>query len=489
MNKNSLTTAVIAGLAGVAGIANMASAVNINPDGLGQVLLYPYYTVNNGQNTQLSVVNTTSIAKAVKVRFLEGYNSREVLDFNLFLSPFDVWVASVFPLSAVSPGSTAAAIATTDNSCTAPAFTEGTINGAGYQSFLNYAYTGIYEDTGPTTLDRTREGHFEMISMADLGGTVAADVTHDHGVPPGCDSAESDFEANDTVATPTSGLFGSAAILNAAQGTFYSYTADAIDGFTNQTLVFSTGSLSPSLADVNDVGNVTATSYVFDDGALLTSSYVAHGTTGIDAVSSLFMASNVYNEYETSSNGFSGTDWVVNFPTKRFYVDTVYNSTAPVQPFEEAFGLGASGHGLSCTEVGITIYDREENTTTLKGCGFSPCPPGQPPSSLCHETNVITFNASGTASILGSTLTSNISPPAGATAGWVGLNLQATGTPTQPHLLRAASNGNVFAGLPLNGFQATNFVNGNLGGVLANYSGAYRHRISRLCTNAAGGCS
>ncbi|MGA9335964.1 MAG: hypothetical protein WBV39_16915, partial [Rudaea sp.] len=60
MNRNSLTTAVIAGIAGVAGIASMANAVNLNPDGLGQVLLYPYYTVNSGQNTLLSVVNTTA---------------------------------------------------------------------------------------------------------------------------------------------------------------------------------------------------------------------------------------------------------------------------------------------------------------------------------------------------------------------------------------------------------------------------------------------
>src|SRR6476646_1978383 len=99
MNRNSLTTAVIAGIAGVAGIANLANAVNINPDGLGQVLIYPYYTTNAGQATLLSVVNTTAVGKAVKVRFLEGYNSREVLDFNLFLSKYDVWTAEVFKLS------------------------------------------------------------------------------------------------------------------------------------------------------------------------------------------------------------------------------------------------------------------------------------------------------------------------------------------------------------------------------------------------------
>jgi hypothetical protein len=37
----------------------------------------------------------------------------------------------------------------------------------------------------------------------------------------------------------------------------------------------------------------------------------------------------------------------------------------------------------------------------------------------------------------------------------------------------------VFYGLPVSGFEAENFVNGNLGGVLANYSGVYRHRNSR----------
>jgi hypothetical protein len=92
MNRKNLTAAVLAGLAGAAGIAGTAQAVNLNPDGLGQVLLYPYYTTNAGNATLLSVVNTTDSAKAVKVRFKEGYNSREVLDFNMYMSAYDVWV-------------------------------------------------------------------------------------------------------------------------------------------------------------------------------------------------------------------------------------------------------------------------------------------------------------------------------------------------------------------------------------------------------------
>ena len=95
--------AALAG-AGALGVTSAADAVNVNPNGLGQALIYPYYTVNadangNAFNSLLSVVNSTNSAKAVKVRFLEGKNSREVLDFNLFLSKFDVWTAAVLPSS------------------------------------------------------------------------------------------------------------------------------------------------------------------------------------------------------------------------------------------------------------------------------------------------------------------------------------------------------------------------------------------------------
>src|SRR5262244_4289279 len=111
--------AALAGV-GAIGATTTAQAVNLNPDGLGQVLLYPYYTVNNDQNTLLSVVNTTSVGKAVKVRFLEAYNSREVLDFNLYLSPFDVWVAAV-----AENGAGGASVFTNDNSCTVPVIPTG----------------------------------------------------------------------------------------------------------------------------------------------------------------------------------------------------------------------------------------------------------------------------------------------------------------------------------------------------------------------------
>jgi len=43
-----------------------ACAVMLNPRGTGQVLIYPYYTVNH-QQTLVSVINTTAHGKAPEV--------------------------------------------------------------------------------------------------------------------------------------------------------------------------------------------------------------------------------------------------------------------------------------------------------------------------------------------------------------------------------------------------------------------------------------
>ena len=60
-----------------------AQAVHISPNGTGQVLLFPYYTVRNGFSTLVSVTNTQNNTKAVKVRFLEGMNGHNYKNANV----------------------------------------------------------------------------------------------------------------------------------------------------------------------------------------------------------------------------------------------------------------------------------------------------------------------------------------------------------------------------------------------------------------------
>src|SRR5438093_5701832 len=119
--KRKSLYAALAGV-GALGVTGAAQAVNVNPDGLGQALIYPYYTTQGTgtlgsvapYNSLLSVVNSTNSGKVVKVRFLEGKFSHEVLDFNLWLSAHDVWT------TAIIPSGTGAGIFTSDLSCTTP---------------------------------------------------------------------------------------------------------------------------------------------------------------------------------------------------------------------------------------------------------------------------------------------------------------------------------------------------------------------------------
>ncbi|CAH9014821.1 hypothetical protein [Candidatus Nitrosacidococcus sp. I8] len=97
MKKTKLATALA--LAVGVGAWQGAQAVNLNPDGSGDALYFPYYTVRTSDSgsamtTSIVIVNTTNQTKEVKVRFREGKNSWEVLDFDVYLSPQDIWTGA-----------------------------------------------------------------------------------------------------------------------------------------------------------------------------------------------------------------------------------------------------------------------------------------------------------------------------------------------------------------------------------------------------------
>ncbi|CAE6712547.1 hypothetical protein [Candidatus Nitrotoga fabula] len=263
--RKSICLALAAGI-GASGMA-MAQAVPvnngmyINADGTGQVLLYPYYTTRGGMDTYMSVINTTGYAKAVKVRFIESRNSREVLDFNLYLSPYDMWTAAV-----VDTG-TGAKVITADKSCTTPMIP------AGGQAFVNYAYTGTVDnedkidpsdsdanginiggrDGETQSLDRTREGYIEIIEMGEIHGNddILEALTHVDGVPDDCSKLQglkySDLGTKLYMDTPTGGLTGSASLVAPGSGTDFSYDPVAIDNFAEHPIWHQAGSIEPDL--------------------------------------------------------------------------------------------------------------------------------------------------------------------------------------------------------------------------------------------------
>ena len=473
LKRNLVNMAVLSTLIGLSGTA---SAVTTGDDGLGQVLLYPYYSVRNGNDTVVTVTNTTDSAKAVKVRVLESKNSREVIDFNLYLSKHDVWTG------VITTTADGAKLVTTDKSCTVPA-----IPASGVE-FRNFAYTGSNADGEDGSLNRTREGYVEIIEMGEANhididpgsATVYFDtaVTHVSGVPANCAAVVTDWADGTftpgSVSAPGGGLMGTGTLINVANGTDFSFDPVVLDAFTIAANHTAPGSLLPSLEQA-----LPAQSTVFFEGSAITSNWV-NGELA-DPVSALIMRTAVLNEFTVEPTLAAGTDLVVNFPTKRFYVASDIDTDADsvdlnyFRPFTQDFKLNGA-----CEEVTLNIWDREETTTTTD-VDFSPAPPvGK--NSLCWEVNVVTVNNSN---VLGSALALNV-PNAGFNSGWLRIgfpaiagNLDGNGDVTRQIV---SDEGVTYSGLPVIGFGAQEYVNGNMGGVLSNYGGSFIHKYNRAIT-------
>ena len=473
---------------GALGAATTAQAVNVNPNGLGQVLIYPYYTVNSSgasaaYNSLLSVVNSTDSAKVVKVRFLEGKHSQEVLDFNLFLSKHDVWVAAIIPSPVTTGGrlQVTAADGSGDRSCTEPpiAVSQG---GAGFVDFVNYQYTGSNDDKGGSGLDRTREGYAEIIEMGTFTSTdtISITVTHKSGTPE-CNQdwlTDDDFISSH-IFQNSGGLFGGMTLINVNAGTDFTEDAVALDNFADRDLYTSPGSITPDLSLASP-----ARSIVISGGDVFLSSW----SSGPDPVSAILMHDQVMNEYVLDASTKSGTDWVITFPTKRYTTYVKVGTGLAPKLFQKNFNDGAG----SCDDVSLNIYDREERTTSTP-ISFSP-PPPTPGNSICWEANVVTFNNSN---VLASSNTANInttfehgwlnlgffptSPPAGVT-GTVHTLASTNTTVTDPFGFFTSGQTVTYFGLPLVGFMVESFLNGVqvIAGVhvVQNYGGNFVHKTT-----------
>ena len=349
-----------------------------------------------------------------------------------------------------------------------------------------------------------------MIEMGvvtnETEGSLTA-ITHVAGVPDDCGQVVGAWVASPAgywiqdpstdIDPPSGGLFGSALMIDLLDGTSASYNADAIDAFItgDQNLHNVPGEVNPSLSSVGGV-DPSVTAYVFNNGNLIQATYgsaVAPGSRNVDSVSALFMHDNIYNEYVLGGIAAAVTEWVVTFPTKRYYVDKIIVGPGvnALPPFARTF------NGTANVEVGLFPFDREEaspgsctgSDADNPNCGvcFSPCDETTfAPPVLSYETQIITFrpaadfDADSTSQVLGSALASNVDVQAdNLSEGWMRLALNPS---TQPHALAASSDGEVFYGLPATGFAIQNFQNANVTpGKLANYSGLWKHKGSRNC--------
>jgi hypothetical protein len=399
MKKSTLALSIAAALGGL-GMAGNALAVKsftpatggndviaVNPDGHGHKLLFPYFTVQNGNATLLTITNTnTAVGKLVKVRFRGAGNSDDLYDFQVALSPGDIWTAAVTQHS-----SGAAQLSTADNSCTVPAKSN-------FGAFNTDRVDG-------RDVAQTREGYVEVINMADIPSATGTsslfkNIKHVSGVAPcvaselltllGTDDTAANLKSARGMSEPTTGLTGDWIIINQNTTAAWSGSATALEvrtsagAATTGNIVFwpqtlgtpdgwTAGTTTTMTADpLLTAALVSIQNYDLPD---MSTAYVNNAATDTaaeqaDVTSAALAVRSIRNQYATESSINGVTDILFSQPMRRYAAAVNYKSTTVtdsngntlVVPFSTA-GTRAQpiyrGHatgGLTSTTISNVVY-------------------------------------------------------------------------------------------------------------------------------------
>lgn len=504
MKKNLCKVArpVVAALA-LGLFAGAAGAVRLDPDGHGQVLIYPYYTTRAGNQTIVSVTNHTDRHKALFVVFHEARNGRPALGFNLYLAPYDSWSSTLF---ALDEGNGSANIIVGDGSCVYPAFDDHSLpNGRQYTVLRNYNYTAANDDAGPNGVDRAREGYVEVIEMGTLvpdSPPATAISPNGIGWPRDCEELYVGFSSywrtapSTYLTNPTGGLSGEGMVLNVGAGTVMAYNATALADFRTDPSDIPAGSRStvvmhqpPSqnplgLDDaLNDPVERFATAAIELPARRLDLKFPAD--RGVDAVSAVLAADSVNVSYVNDDSLGATTDWVLTFPTRRYYTDQAIVGTTAIKPFTSIYPASGS-------ETSAAIF-APYAVRDAAGRSAGTVQWAAPNLELRYSTQVIAVAPSHYAFYPGGRpLGSNLVIPlqmttmsrADLATGWMNLDLfrYTEGGTAASRTLRPAEDGTAVLGLPVVGFTAVNYINTDAApGMLANYSLAKPQRRTQDC--------
>ena len=269
--------------AAVATVAAGTVASDVSRTETGDLAIIPYYTVLDGTNTGMHIINTTDATQVVKVRLRRGTDSKDALDFNLVMSPYDEWTANIG-----AGGPNGVLVTTNDTTCTVPAFPEG---GAPMPDTYSEGAT---------------EGYVEIIAMAQADKTqsIAVAAKHKAGVPADCAAVRQNFyrvAAGDVGDVETRGVHTS----NLTSSGACTSTAVAITG----------GACSAGTTAVN-ISNYTPS----DGNALKVSFMLTDPSGGLEAGDNAVMIENFGDgAMMTNQQPLSfGTDGLLNFDPLNF---------------------------------------------------------------------------------------------------------------------------------------------------------------------------
>ena len=332
--------------AAVASIAAGSVAVNateVSTKEVGDLAIIPYYTVLDGKNTGMHIINTTKSTQIVKVRLRRGADSKDALDFNLVMSPLDEWTANIG-----AGGPTGVKVTTNDTTCTVPEFPAG---GA---------------EMPDTYAEGATEGYIEIIGMgqafSEKQGLAVAAEHGKTGVPASCALVRNHFfrVAEGSVGTAsvkgthTSGLLSSGvcnatAVAAAVTGAVCYPSATAVSlGAAYVTAAATTAEKAIATYNLSSLADT-------DDQALKVSFMITDSTGGLEAGDNAYMVEGFSDAaMATNQQPLSfGTDGKLNYDPLNFELPNLaygaYPSTNTVRKLSGANATSSIGNGSMFT--------------------------------------------------------------------------------------------------------------------------------------------
>ncbi len=329
---------------------NGTDHVKVAPNGKGDMLIFPWFLVgDNGISSKISVINTSNNYSVVAKVIYRSFNwSQEVLDHLIYLSPNDVWVASIEMVNGK------ATLVCNDDSMLGNS-TEFADKVPVKQPLATPSKGGVAWDNDGNTF-----GYVEVIESVAIPAIDAAagPITKTDGK-----IAKSKIKAvyDDPAVLPSNPYYSPKNVL-----TGYQENSNGVNRTFTRARVFADYGNTAKLNVVNET-------YL----GLLSRNTVAEVEAAIASL-------DVALPYLAKVEG----DWTLhffNFPTKV----SGYNSTAPktYKPYTESpyWTLVAGADAQKCERFGYNIYDLLENSPTNPGSIFSPVIETTP--QMCYEVN------------------------------------------------------------------------------------------------------
>lgn len=446
-----------------AATAGYAQAQSVSNNGFGDLALVPYYTVNDDFVTGVHIINSSDATQVVKVRLRRGADSMDALDFNLILSPEDMWVGFIN-----EEDNGQITFNTQDTSCTAPATTNG-----------RFVMPAIYREGA-------EEGYIEVISMGEIpvSSPIGIASKHKAGTPVDCAAVRSNFFS---IGSAYPGNPGNQANPTASKGVINFETthqsvgdASAYGGTANGCLADTGATLCVN--EYSDASNALKVSYFIRDNAsgvefggeayhianflgepamsnqqgglssgdLSGFDYPDLNGGAIDGTTrNLFQslrsndvlgAMAVANDWSANTANGVSTDWVLTMPGQYTMLDlATYTDgfdTTGITGADDCIDVSGS---IACDNrdipvvIDLNIFDREEGRFTPDPGDLvvSPQPPAENPQfTLPREVNVIQWN--GSTGVLGSAAPTEIDStinPLETNFGWANVSVTSTANP------------------------------------------------------------